>query len=172
VVDVDPDDGIPAELPGVRGHGPERLLPRLPERPLVGAGAPADDVAHRGEEVLEDVRADDRLAHHDPLVVADPPTLDRVRRRDDHRTASRSRSLHAMSRRKWTPSKVIRSAARRLASAASATVGARAVTARTRRPEVRSTPPSSRVPAWKRRRSSRSTPSRIEIGFPVSYGPG
>ena len=58
-------------------HFVERGAPRVAEHVLVRARAPADDVAHRGEQVAEDVRADDRLAVHDAEVARDAPAFER-----------------------------------------------------------------------------------------------
>jgi hypothetical protein len=51
---------------------------------LVGAGAAADDVADAGEQVLEDVGAQDRLAGDDAQVFGDRPAVDAGRGGLDH----------------------------------------------------------------------------------------
>ena len=47
----------------------ERGLARVLERPLIAARAAADDVADAGEQVAEDVGADDHLAGDDAEIA-------------------------------------------------------------------------------------------------------
>ena len=71
VVEVDADHGIAALLLGRLRHLGERQLARIAQLRLVGGRTSADNVADAGEEILEDVGADDRLAGDDAPVVAD-----------------------------------------------------------------------------------------------------
>ena len=56
----------------------ERNLARFLQFLLVGGGAAADDVTDAGEEIAEDVGADDGLAGDDALVGDDLVALDAV----------------------------------------------------------------------------------------------
>src|SRR5690606_18164042 len=86
VVEVDADDRIGAEPAGLLFELPQRLVARVAQRPLVGAGAAADDVADAGEQVLEDVRADDHLADDEAEILGGGPALHGRRGGDDHPT--------------------------------------------------------------------------------------
>ena len=55
---------------------------------VTGAGPAADDVANAGEQVAEDVGADDHLAGGDAEMRGDRAALDRGRRRQDHAVVS------------------------------------------------------------------------------------
>src|SRR5512139_256556 len=87
VVEVDTDDGVRAHPLRVLAHFRERRLAGVREHVLVRAGAAADDVAHAGEEVADDVGADDRLAARDADVAHDAPALQRGGGADDHDAA-------------------------------------------------------------------------------------
>src|SRR5690606_736873 len=77
VVQVDADHRVRAELLGLLDHLLDRDLLRPAQLLLVRGGAPAHDVADPREEVAEDVRAEDRVAAHQPEVLRDLPALDR-----------------------------------------------------------------------------------------------
>ena len=71
VVDVDAEDGVGAAAPRPPAASPPRAVSRaFCEVLLVAAGAPADDVADGGAEVLEGVGAQYRLADDDAHVLA------------------------------------------------------------------------------------------------------
>src|SRR5690606_17230649 len=70
----------------------EGFAARIAQGALIGAGAAADDVADAGEQILEDVGADDHLAGDDAQVLADRPALERRRSRDDHHRVAPPRS--------------------------------------------------------------------------------
>ncbi|MNN88757.1 hypothetical protein D3C81_2064820 [compost metagenome] len=70
VVDVDADHGVGTQclralFELIEGDlaGPGQLF-------LVGTGAATDDVADAGEQILEDVGAEDGFAHHYAAVLA------------------------------------------------------------------------------------------------------
>ena len=55
-----------------------------PQFLLVGRRSAADDVADAGEEIAEDVRAEDGLAGHQAVVVHDPLAVDHAGRGEQH----------------------------------------------------------------------------------------
>ncbi len=94
VVEVDADDAVGAEFRGRSFHVVERGVARAGQRALVAAGTPADNVAHRREQVAEDVGADDRFAVDD----AEVPCRCAVRRRPCPARSWRGRSRRLFSR--------------------------------------------------------------------------
>ena len=65
-------------------HFLHRHFARLGETPLVGRRTAADDVADAGEEIAEDVRADDGLAGDNAEITADGPAFDNTGRGHQH----------------------------------------------------------------------------------------
>jgi len=57
---------------------------RVLESVLIAARPAADDVPDAGEEVAEDVDADDRLSGHDTEVIDNAAAFHLIGRRDDH----------------------------------------------------------------------------------------
>src|SRR6478752_5836671 len=84
VVEVDADDRVGSGVPGSLDHLADREILGLLQLALVGGGTPSDNVADAGEHVPEGVRAQDRLAGYDPLVVVDVPVLKRAGGRQQH----------------------------------------------------------------------------------------
>jgi hypothetical protein len=71
VVDIDADDGVGAQLCGLLLHLGHGDVLGLTEFAFVGGGAAADDVADAGEEVLEDVGAENGFAADDAEVLVE-----------------------------------------------------------------------------------------------------
>jgi hypothetical protein len=84
VVEVDADPRVGAQFRRRLAHFGERGLAGAGEDVLVRARASADDVAHRREEVADDVGADDGLAGDDAQVPGDPPAFERGRGGEEH----------------------------------------------------------------------------------------
>jgi SAM-dependent methyltransferase len=84
VVQVDRDHGVRAETSRLLGQLLERDLLGAPQLALVRRGAAADDVADAGEQVLEDVRAEDRLAADDAEVADGGAAFDGGGGGEDH----------------------------------------------------------------------------------------
>ena len=84
VVEVDTDHRRCPELAGSFDHFVEGGLAGVRERVLVGAGAPADNVADAREQVAEDVRADDCLTGDDAEIPSDGMAFDAGGGGDDH----------------------------------------------------------------------------------------
>lgn len=70
VVDVDAHHGVGPQRLGTLLELLEGDLPGPGQLFFVGAGATADDVADAGEQILEDVGAEDGFAHDDATVLA------------------------------------------------------------------------------------------------------
>jgi hypothetical protein len=60
------------------------MFARLLEGVLVSAGPAADDIANAGEEITEDIDADDRLSRDDTKLIDNPAAFDLIGGRDDH----------------------------------------------------------------------------------------
>src|SRR6185503_15557919 len=88
VVEIDADDGVGAERLRVRLELGDGEITRPFQLPLVGGRAAADDVADAGEDVLEDVRTENRLAGDDTEVFRNALSLDVGRGGDQHDVAS------------------------------------------------------------------------------------
>ena len=65
VVKVDSNDGIGAEFSGVSGELLQAGFPRFPQRLLMGAATPADDVPKPAQEVSKDVDAEHTFSADD-----------------------------------------------------------------------------------------------------------
>src|SRR6266540_4990078 len=84
VVEIDTDDCVGAELLRLRLEFGERHIPRALQFRFIGGRAAADDVADAGEDVFEDVRAEDGLTGNDAKVLRDALSLDAWCGRDQH----------------------------------------------------------------------------------------
>jgi hypothetical protein len=78
IIEIDADHGIGAQLRAPRPAFRKRDFPRFAQRFLVGARTSADDVANAGEDIAEDVGAENRLSGDDTLVLDDLAAFDRV----------------------------------------------------------------------------------------------
>src|SRR4249919_2075627 len=102
VVDVDSEDGVGSELCGLLLEFHECIAHTGCEFVLVGLRATAEDVAHAGGHVLEDVDTENTLSRNHAEIVGDAAALDGRCGRDDHRFLlpwwTVSRSVHPLLR--------------------------------------------------------------------------
>ena len=93
IVEIDAHHGVRAELARFVFKLGQRNLARLAQGFLIRAGPAADNVANAGEQIAEQVRAQDRFAGDDALVVVDMAAFDRRGGGDDYGEAPSLLSL-------------------------------------------------------------------------------
>ncbi len=84
VVQVDADDRVGPEIPRLFGKLFKSDLARFLQFGLIRSGSSANDIANAGEEVLEDVRAEDGFAGDHAVVMSDGLAFDDRRGRQQH----------------------------------------------------------------------------------------
>ena len=76
IVDIDTDNGIGAEIGGLLTQFLEGDGARLFQFFLIGRRATADDIANAGEDVFENIGAENGLTGNDTVITHDLAALD------------------------------------------------------------------------------------------------